>query len=298
MADSPACQLFQRSGTLEHILSCCPKALGNVRYRWHHDQILRAIADTITAVIQSSKSQHPSKHTISFVRAGEKAQQQPRSLGGLLANARDWNLQVDLGSKLKFINHITATSLHPDMVLTSESTRQVVIGELIVPWEDRLEETNEHKRAKYAELVEECRSGGWKARSEPVEVGCQGFAGQLLLRTLKLLGVKSQLCRRAMKNISEAAEKASRGLWIWRGDLWSSMPLGHRPGTDHPRQGRFRYRGFLFIKDPKHPLTSGLSLMTCPSSTRRCMLESYSTQIFSLRNTIIHQKGFFMFQKL
>ncbi len=28
LVDSPACQLCQRSGTLEHILSCCPKALG------------------------------------------------------------------------------------------------------------------------------------------------------------------------------------------------------------------------------------------------------------------------------
>ncbi len=47
-------------------------------------------------------------HTIFFVRAGEKAQQQPRYTGGLLANARDWNLQVDLGRQLKFPNHITA----------------------------------------------------------------------------------------------------------------------------------------------------------------------------------------------
>ncbi len=109
--------------------------------------------------------------------------------------------------------------------------------ELTVPWEDRLEEANERKRAKYAELVEECRSSGWKARSEPVEVSCRGFADQSLLRTLKLLGVKGQLCRRAIKNISEAAEKASRWLWIWRGDLWSTIPLGHRPGTGRLGEG-------------------------------------------------------------
>lgn len=89
-----------------------------------------------------------------------------------------------------------------------------------------MEEANEYKRAKYAELVEECRSSGWKARSKPVEVGCRGFAGQSLLRKLKLLGVKGQLCRRA---ILEAAEKASQWPWIRRGDLWSSA-LGHKPG--------------------------------------------------------------------
>ncbi len=100
---------------------------------------------------------------ISFVRAGEKAQQQPRSLGGLLANARDWHHQVDLGRQLKFLNHITATSLCPDMVLTSEYTRQVVIVELTVPWEDRLEEANERsskeQESQVAELVEKCRIG-------------------------------------------------------------------------------------------------------------------------------------------
>ena len=54
----------------------------------------------------------------------------------------------------------------------------MVLVELTVPWEDRIEDANEPKRAKYAELVSECRSKGWKARGEPVEVGCRGFAGQ------------------------------------------------------------------------------------------------------------------------
>lgn len=121
LVDSPACQLYQRTGTLEHILSCYLKALGDGGYCWRHDQVLRALADTITAAIQSSKSQHPSKHSITFVRAGEKAQHQPRSQGGLLANARDWHLQVDLGRQLKFPVHMAATSLRPDMVITVHS---------------------------------------------------------------------------------------------------------------------------------------------------------------------------------
>ncbi|KAI4887728.1 hypothetical protein NFI96_005940 [Prochilodus magdalenae] len=38
LAETPACPLCQRRGSLEHILSCCPKALGEGRYRWRHDQ--------------------------------------------------------------------------------------------------------------------------------------------------------------------------------------------------------------------------------------------------------------------
>ncbi|XP_062872774.1 uncharacterized protein LOC134334411 [Trichomycterus rosablanca] len=238
MADTAACQLCERRATLEHILSCCPKALGEGRYRWRHDQVLRALADTLSIAISNCRYQPPRKKLITFVRAGEQAQHQPGSFGGLLTTARDWELQVDLGKQLKFPEHILATALRPDVVLTSESTKQVVLVELTVPWEDRVEEANERKRAKYSELVAECRSKGWKARCEPVEVGCRGFAGQSLPRTLKLLGVKGQLCRKAIRNIIEAAEKASRWLWIRRGDPWSSRPLGHKLGADHPRLGR------------------------------------------------------------
>ena len=37
------CQLCARKGSLQHILSNCPKALGDGRYRWHHDQVLKVI---------------------------------------------------------------------------------------------------------------------------------------------------------------------------------------------------------------------------------------------------------------
>ncbi|KAK0149243.1 hypothetical protein N1851_010225 [Merluccius polli] len=139
------------------------------------------------------------------------------------------------------------------MVLTSESTKQVVILELTVPWEDRIEEAHERKRAKYAELSSECRNNGWKAHCEPVEVGCQGFAGRSLLQTLKLLGVKGLQLKKATTNILEAAERASRWLWIRRGDPWSNMPLGHKPGTDHPWLGR---------PDPPEKFYIGLRLRT------------------------------------
>ncbi|XP_024141063.1 uncharacterized protein LOC112154399 [Oryzias melastigma] len=238
LSDTALCQLCQKRGTLEHILSSCSKALVEGRYRWRHDQVLRALADTVSAAITNCKYQHTSKQFITFVRAGEKTWQQPSPTGGLLTTARDWKLQVDLGRQLKFPEHIATTALRPDMVLTSQSSKQVVLIELTVPWEDRMEEANERKRAKYAELVAECRSNGWKARCEPVEVGSRGFAGQSLPRTLKLLGVKGQLCRRAIKNIIEAAEKASRWLWIRRGDPWSSGPLGHKSRADHPWLGR------------------------------------------------------------
>ena len=34
LAEPPACPVCSKRGTLEHILSCCTRALGDGRYRW------------------------------------------------------------------------------------------------------------------------------------------------------------------------------------------------------------------------------------------------------------------------
>lgn len=94
----------------------------------------------------------------------------------LLASARDWQLKVDPGKQLKFPKHITRTTLGPDLVLTSDCSKQVVVLELAVPWEHQIEEPRWHKRAKYLELPEECRGHGWKAC-------CWGLARQSIDRT-------------------------------------------------------------------------------------------------------------------
>ncbi|XP_075315189.1 uncharacterized protein LOC142375145 [Odontesthes bonariensis] len=230
LAENPLCPLCQRAGTLEHILSCCPRALGEGRYRWRHDQVLRVIAEAISKGISTSKHLQPTRQAIAFVRVGEKPQQLRSEPGGLLATARDWQLKVDLGRQLKFPENIAVTTLRPDMVLVSETTRQVVLLELTVPWEDRIEEAFERKRAKNEELSSECRSRGWRIRCNPIEVGCRGFAGQSLIRALKMPGLKGLKNRSAIKNISDAAEKASRWLWIKRGDPWANA-LKTQAGT-------------------------------------------------------------------
>lgn len=54
--------------------------------------------------------------------------------------------------------------------------------------------------AKYLELVEACRANGWRARCEPIEVGCR-FPGQSLHRALRLLDIRGLLERKATRNI-------------------------------------------------------------------------------------------------
>lgn len=65
--NTPACPLYQGRGTLEHILSSCPKALGDGRYRWRHDQVLKAVAESINTAINQNKRLQPPRREISFV---------------------------------------------------------------------------------------------------------------------------------------------------------------------------------------------------------------------------------------
>ncbi|KAI4881121.1 hypothetical protein NFI96_020513, partial [Prochilodus magdalenae] len=78
-----------------------------------------------------------------------------------------------------------------------------------------MEEAKERKKAKYADL--ECRRNGWKARCEPIEVGCMGFAGQSLHRL----------------HVGSLVKEG--------GSVHSALP-GTQVGADHPRLGLHRVR--------------------------------------------------------
>lgn len=97
------------------------------------------------------------------------------------------------------------------MIVTSEVSKQLIMLELTVPWKERIEEANERKHAKYQVLVEECR-----------ERGCRGFAGRSFSKVLSRLGITGVAKKRAIQSASEAAEKATRWLWIKRADPWTA----------------------------------------------------------------------------
>lgn len=89
---------------------------------------------------------------------------------GLLATAWDWAMTVDLERQLKIPTHITQSKLRPDIIVVSEATKQLILLELTVPWEERIEEAQERKREKYQKLVEDCQRNGWRTRCMPVGI--------------------------------------------------------------------------------------------------------------------------------
>ena len=101
------------------------------------------------------------------------------------------------------------TQLRPDFVIWSEEGKQVILGELSVPWEENAEVAHEYKMNNYTELVMQCRQRGWKTACFALEVGCRGFLSGSVISFLNKLN-----CPRKQKNmIADASVRASS--WIW-----------------------------------------------------------------------------------
>lgn len=169
--DFPAGSLGLKKGTLEHILSCFPKALGKGCSWWHHYQVLKDKYIASAVGLASTKCSWPKKknHFRHFWgESGPGTLTAVFFLSGLLAVVQNWVLKVSLDKQLKFPEIVATTTKSLDLVLCSEASKQVIILKLTVPCEVCIEEANERKGIKYIELVEDCQRNDWWV---PIEVG-------------------------------------------------------------------------------------------------------------------------------
>ncbi|KAK0141013.1 hypothetical protein N1851_022001 [Merluccius polli] len=96
------------------------------KFRWLHDQILTQLAADVEQARKKPKQLSKGPWFIHFLRAGESAATETRSKG----------------------------------VLATASTKQVVLIELKVPWEEMMEEAHERKLKKYQALIFESQHNG------------------------------------------------------------------------------------------------------------------------------------------
>ena len=127
---------------------------------------------------------------------------------------------VDLGCRLRLPEHIVISSLRPDMVLFSNSTKQGInstVGR-------KYEVAHQHKTNKYQGLVEYCRRRGWQAICYPIEIGVKGFAGKSLNMALNNVGITRIKKRTVTRTILKAALESSRWIWIHRNnETWTGQ---------------------------------------------------------------------------
>ena len=138
--------------------------------------------------------------------------------------ASDWIMQVDI--KLRIPDEVLITKLRPGLILTSSQAKYLVIAELTVPWEERMQSAHEKKMNKYQEIVEESKLRGWSTSLFAVEVGCRGFPSTSLQKFLRCIGLQTRTQKRALKAIGAVAESSSRWLWVKRAESWSTSASG------------------------------------------------------------------------
>lgn len=109
-------------------------------------------------------------------------------------------MSVDLKRTLIFPQDVAVTSLQPDRVLLSRSTKAIIVAELTVPWEER------KKKAKYQDLLNEAVLKGRHATSYPIEVGCRRFPAKSVSYFLQRMGLDPKQLKKATRKIAEAAE--------------------------------------------------------------------------------------------
>ncbi|KAJ8351555.1 hypothetical protein SKAU_G00230310 [Synaphobranchus kaupii] len=224
--EDPSCkQCGATLCTLNHILNGCPKALGEGRYRWRHDKVLTEVAKWVDQQrVKANKNQASRPEVVNFQSKGDKAPRArttAKNLPSILQRASDWEMQVDLKRKLVFPQDVAVTSLRPDMVLLSRSTKTILVVELTVPWEGRLAISHQLKKAKYQDLIDEALIKGWHATVFPIEVGCRGFPATSVRYFLQKFGLEPKHLKIATREIAMAAETSSRWLWLMRAHSWN-----------------------------------------------------------------------------
>ena len=135
---------------------------------------LRTCAAAAKSCHVSPAGRHFTKRSVyQSVRPGQRlpapshvTQRKPLASQAILLQANDWTFLYDLEGQLQFPIEAAVTSLRPDVVLFSRSSKTIVLLELTVPLEDNVHLAHDRKTSKYSALVTACedayvRFGSW-----------------------------------------------------------------------------------------------------------------------------------------
>ena len=111
-------------------------------------------------------------------------------------------------------SHIAATSQRPDITLTSEALRELIIIELTVPTEDRFQISSELRQTKYkGDIKIAAEKKGWRTTIWTVEVGCRGFPAPSIMKLLKEIGFQGRKKKEILRKLGGKAEESSMQIW-------------------------------------------------------------------------------------
>ncbi|GFN90950.1 polyprotein [Plakobranchus ocellatus] len=130
----PPCQGRQTTKHV-HALSSCKVALSQGRYTWRHNRVLQEL--TSVEGKSTSSTVFTTEGGVKKCHGGSITMNTHRK--GLLEGCDDWLVSVDLPEWERHPGVMRKTALRPDIVIHSASTQQIIMVELTVPYESRLE---------------------------------------------------------------------------------------------------------------------------------------------------------------
>ena len=210
LVEDTKCGLCGGTETLHHVLSNCTYALANGRYTWRHNQVLREVCEAAKAAVSKANSRTiANQRKIYFLREGfahlcKKRCQTPRR--DILAEANDWTVAADLEGIRHYPQVLIESGKRPDLVLVSSSTDAIILVELTVPWEDRLQYSNALKADKYADLTMDLEAKGYRTDLFPIEVGARGVVGRSTYRSGIILDLAHEEPEEVLSHFTEAGE--------------------------------------------------------------------------------------------
>ena len=233
--DLKCCLCGYSKPTLKHVLNGCPMALKQGRYTWRHDSILLRLVEELQSCLGHANSCAINNIKIEdtfikFVREGKQPSKSKLPFRkGLLFKANDWVLAYDSPQlPLVFPHHIVQTSLRPDIIIFSDTTRQVFILELTVPSEDNIVQRHTDKENKYAKLLDDIKMNQWTGHVFGVEVGSRGYVAKSFGFALQKLGLKQDAIRKLRKAISLICMRCSYSIYLSRkNEVWRPWETQH-----------------------------------------------------------------------
>ena len=160
------------------------------------------------------------------IYVGSKKSTYHRAIPGrnLLGLDDNWKVSAELpGWCIDYPKIISNKGLRPDIVLFSKKNSKVILVELTIPFETRLEQSHVYKTSKYEDLKKELEKEGYSVTVKAVEIGARGFVAGTLYQFLGQIGINQRNRSKSMKRLTEITENCSMWIWNKRNVPWNIL---------------------------------------------------------------------------
>ena len=126
------------------------------------NEILGIIAEITKLCCETANKISCIRTSIQFIKEGNisKTPHRDQHKAALLDSCMDWCIIADVDRQLAFPMEITSTHQHPDLVIWSVNSKEVIIAELTIPFKVNIDWAHQCKLEKYEDLREQCVKNG------------------------------------------------------------------------------------------------------------------------------------------